>query len=57
VNALNIKRHGISCAEAQTVFFDDAARVTGDPDHSDEEDRFVILGLSSKPRLLVVCHC
>lgn len=56
-NALNLKRHGISFVEAQTVFFDEAARVAEDPDHSDDEDRFVILGLSSKHRMLVVCHC
>ncbi len=56
-DALNIKRHGVSFAEAQTVFFDEDARLTCDPDHSGDEDRFVILGLSAVHRLLVVCHC
>lgn len=47
----------ISFEEAQTVFEDFNARVIDDPDHSTTEDRFVILGLSAKTRLLVVCHC
>jgi len=53
----NRKKHGVSFAEARTVFFDENARVIADPDHSDEEDRFILLGLSSQLRLLVVCHC
>jgi len=53
----NRKKHGVSFAEAKTAFFDENARVIADPDHSDEEDRFILLGLSSKLRLLVVCHC
>ena len=48
-DAENRKKHGIS--------FDENARFMADPDHSDEEDRFVLLGLSSQLRLLVVCHC
>lgn len=55
--AANLKKHGIAFAEAQTVFFDDHARLIADPDHSDDEDRFVILGLSAALNLLVVCHC
>jgi len=55
--ALNRKRHGVSFEEAQTVFFDDSARVISDPEHSATEDRFVILGISSRLRVLVVCHC
>ena len=51
------KHNGMSFEEAQTVFDDDSARVIDDPDHSDEEDRFIILGFSSNVRLLVVCHC
>ena len=43
--------------EARTAFADDFARVIHDPDHSEDEDRFVLLGLSSSLRLLVVCHC
>lgn len=53
----NRKKHGLSFSEAKTAFFDENARVIADPDHSDEEDRFILLGLSSQLRLLVVCHC
>jgi len=55
--ALNERKHGVSFDEAQTVFYDDNARLEHDPDHSDDEDRFIILGISSKLRILVVCHC
>jgi hypothetical protein len=54
---LNQRKHGVSFEEAQTVFLDDHARLIEDPDHSDDEDRFVLLGLSSTLRALVVCHC
>lgn len=53
----NQKRHGISFVEAQTVFSDPFARMIADPDHSDEEDRFILLGTSIDSKLLVVCHC
>lgn len=53
----NLKKHGISFNEAQTVFYDDYARVIHDPDHSTEEDRFIILGMSSQLQLLTVVHC
>lgn len=43
--------------EAQTVFRDEEALVIDDPDHSQEEERFIILGFSEKANLLVVCHC
>ena len=56
-NRSNRQKHGISFEEAQTVFLDDAALLIDDPDHSDDEDRFVLLGLSSSLRTLVVCHC
>jgi hypothetical protein len=57
-NLINQSKHdGIDFDEAKTVFFDEYARVIFDPLHSTEEDRFIILGLSSKLRLLVVCHC
>ncbi len=57
-NKLNQSKHdGIDFDEAKTVFFDEFARVAYDPDHSSDEDRFVILGLSNNLRLLVVCHC
>ena len=54
---LNQRKHGVSFEEAQTVFLDDHARLIDDPDHSDDEDRFILLGLSSTLRALVVCHC
>ncbi len=53
----NKKKHGISFEEAQTVFLDENALLIHDPDHSLEEDRFVLLGMSFKLRLLIVCHC
>ena len=56
-NLINQTKHDIDFDEAKTVFFDEFARVIFDPSHSTEEDRFIILGLSSKLRLLVVCHC
>ena len=57
-NISNQQKHdGIDFEEAKTVFYDDSARVIFDPLHSHEEDRFIILGLSFKLRLLVVCHC
>lgn len=55
--SLNKKKHKISFDEAKTVFFDENAIVIHDPEHSENEERFVILGLSAVPRLLVVCHC
>ena len=55
--ASNRIKHGITFEEAQTVFNDcDSLRIY-DPDHSEEEERFVLLGLSSLFRVLVVCHC
>jgi len=53
----NVRKHGVSFVEAQTVFLDDHALLIDDPDHSDEEDRFLLLGVSSRLRVLVVCHC
>ena len=52
----NLKKHGVSFEEARTVFFDDYARFMADPEHSDEEDRFILLGFSVRLRLLVVMH-
>lgn len=56
-SASNIKKHGISFDEAKTVFTDEYARLIGDPDNSDDEDRFLLLGTSIDSKLLVVCHC
>ena len=53
----NAKNHGVSFDEAKTVFYDEQAKSIGDPDHSSDEDRFVILGISSNFRILLVCHC
>lgn len=53
----NVRKHGVSFEEAQTVFGDDHAIRFYDPDHSDDEDRFIMLGVSFKLRILVVCHC
>ena len=55
--AANLKKHKVSFDEAKTVFADDRAKLIDDPDHSEDEDRFVLLGLSSALRLLLVCHC
>jgi uncharacterized protein len=54
--AANRRKHGVSFEEAQTAFYDPNARLIADPDHSAHEDRFVLLGLSYRLRLLVVCH-
>ena len=56
-NAANKAKHGVSFEEAISVFEDTRALVIPDPDHSDDEERFIILGLSSKLNMLVVCHC
>jgi uncharacterized DUF497 family protein len=55
--AANAKKHGVSFDEAKSVFADERAKLIDDPDHSEDEDRFVLLGLSSTLRLLLVCHC
>lgn len=56
-NRENVKKHGVSFEEAQTVFYDENAIRFFDPDHSHGEDRFIMLGISFKLRALVVCHC
>ena len=53
----NKRKHGVSFEEASTVFSDENALLLSDPEHSDAEDRFVLLGLSAALRTLVVCHC
>lgn len=55
--AANAKKHGVTFEEARSVFADERAKLIDDPDHSGEEDRFILLGLSGSLRLLVVCHC
>ena len=56
-NRANRRKHGIGFEEARSAFLDEYARVTPDSEHSDDEERFVLLGLSTALRLLVVCHC
>ena len=56
-NRSNQRKHGVSFEEARTVFLDENARLIADPDSSNDEDRFILLGLSIRLRLLVVCHC
>lgn len=56
-NTSNKIKHGVSFEEAVSVFNDSRAMVIPDPDHSDDEERFVILGLSIRLNMLVVCHC
>jgi uncharacterized DUF497 family protein len=53
----NASKHGVTFEEATTAFADEHGMVIPDPDHSDDEDRFILLGFSSEARLLVVCHC
>jgi uncharacterized protein len=56
-NRANQRKHGVSFEEARSAFLDENARVLPDPEHSEEEERFVLLGLSTSLRVLVVCHC
>ena len=53
----NKRKHGVSFEEARTAFYDENAIQYFDPDHSEEEDRFILLGMSFKLKILVVCHC
>jgi len=54
---LNKKKHGVSFEEAVTVFYDDDALEFYDPDHSGHEDRFILVGLSFRSKILMVSHC
>lgn len=56
-NHANVRKHGVSFEEAQTVFLDENAIRYFDPDHSEDEDRFIMLGMSWKLRVVIVCHC
>jgi len=53
----NHEKHGISFEEAKSIFYDPIARLIFDPDHSADEDRFIMLGMSHRLRVLIVCHC
>jgi len=56
-NTENLRKHGVSFEDAQTVFFDENAIEFNDPDHSSREERFILLGISQSLKILVVCHC
>lgn len=56
-NEGNIKKHGVDFNDAKSVFYDENAKIIDDPDHSELEDRFVIIGMDYKFRILLVCHC
>jgi uncharacterized DUF497 family protein len=53
----NERKHGVTFDEASSTFYDDSALLIADPQHSDSEDRFILLGYSSRLRMLAVCHC
>ena len=55
--ASNLRKHGVSFEEAQSVFYDEYALQFLDAESSDTEDRFLLLGLSNRIRMLIVCHC
>ena len=56
-NRADRRKHGVSFEEATGVFYDDHALLIADPDHSLDEDRYILLGLGIAMRMLVVCHC
>jgi uncharacterized DUF497 family protein len=53
----NVKKHGVSFEEAKSTFYDDFAVQFVDEEHSSQEDRFLLLGMSARAKLLLVCHC
>jgi uncharacterized DUF497 family protein len=53
----NLKKHGVSFEVAKSVFYDESAKLIDDPEHSEDEERFVLLGLSYSLRVVLVCHC
>ena len=56
-NRINKIKHKVSFEEAETVFYDENAVLIPDPDHSEYEERFILLGFSARARMLMVCHC
>jgi hypothetical protein len=56
-NQINIKKHGVSFEEAWTVFIDENHIYEIDDEHSQNEERFIIIGMSEQLKLLYVCHC
>jgi uncharacterized DUF497 family protein len=55
--AVNLRKHRVSFEEARSVFLDEDALLRPDEGHSDDEERFLLLGLSGRLRTVVVCHC
>ena len=53
----NCVKHGVTFREASTAFADPYGRIIDDPDHSDDEERFILIGMSLSARVLTVCHC
>jgi uncharacterized DUF497 family protein len=53
---INLRKHGVSFTEAATIFGDELAITVSDPDHSDNEDRYITIGWSARRRLLIVSH-
>ena len=56
-NAINQQKHGVAFEEAQTVFLDEGARRKADPEHSQQEKRYLLLGQSNEGRILMISHC
>ena len=56
-NQANISKHGISFEEACSIFLDENAILFDDPEHSDEEERFLLIGMSSHANICIVSHC
>jgi uncharacterized DUF497 family protein len=53
----NLRKHGVSFEEAKSIFYDEYARQFFDDEHSEDEERFILLGKSNRTRILIVCHC
>lgn len=56
-NASNRRKHGVSFDEAKSAFADEQGLLLDDPEHAEHEERFILLGMSSSLRILIVCHC
>ena len=56
-NQTNWRKHGIDFDEASSVFFDERAILFDDPEHSQQEERFILLGMSQTTNICIVCHC
>ena len=54
---VNLKKHQVSFEEAKTIFYDEFGVQFFDENHSSDEERFLMLGMSSGAKLLIVCHC